>query len=322
MKTTTKKWLITAALLILIGCIIFGGVMAMFGFDFKKLSTCEFETNKYEITDNFSDISVDTNTAEVEFLVSDDEKIKVECHEEKSNKHSVLVEENKLIIKLVNRKKWYDYIGVNFETPKITVYLPKGEYGALYVNGSTGDIKIAKDFQFKCADISLSTGKTQFSASSLGIVKISASTGDVTVKNTAVGGLDVTVTTGSIKLSGVTSKGGVRAKVSTGKTKLTDIDCKNLVSSGSTGDIILDNVVANDKFSVSRSTGDIEIKGADANEIYLETDTGDIEGFLFSDKIFIAKTDTGDIDVPKTTTGGKCEINTDTGDIKIKIKKQ
>ena len=40
---------------------------------------------------------------------------------------------------------------------------------------------------------------------------------------------------------------------------------------------------------------------------------------LFSDKIFFASTDTGSVNVPKTTTGGRCEITTDTGDIDIVV---
>jgi hypothetical protein len=56
------------------------------------------------------------------------------------------------------------------------------------------------------------------------------------------------------------------------------------------------------------------------DEIYLKTDTGDVSGFLLSDKIFIAESDTGRISVPKTFTGGKCEVKTDTGNIKITVK--
>ena len=38
------------------------------------------------------------------------------------------------------------------------------------------------------------------------------------------------------------------------------------------------------------------------------------------DKVFITDTSTGNISVPKTITGGKCEITTSTGDIRISIK--
>lgn len=51
----------------------------------------------------------------------------------------------------------------------------------------------------------------------------------------------------------------------------------------------------------------------------MQTDTGDITGTLLTEKVFAAKADTGDVDVPKTATGGKCEIITNTGDIQIKV---
>jgi len=41
---------------------------------------------------------------------------------------------------------------------------------------------------------------------------------------------------------------------------------------------------------------------------------------LLTDKVFITKTDTGSINVPDSITGGRCEIKTDTGDIKITVK--
>lgn len=44
-----------------------------------------------------------------------------------------------------------------------------------------------------------------------------------------------------------------------------------------------------------------------------------MKGSLLSDKVFLMQTDTGEVDVPKTVTGGKCEIITDTGDIRIDV---
>ena len=102
---------------------------------------------------------------------------------------------------------------------------------------------------------------------------------------------------------------------------MTDIECKNVISSGNTGDISLKNVNAAEKISIERSTGDVRFDGCDAAEIFVKTDTGDVAGTLLSDKVFIVETDTGSVDVPKTVTGGQCEITTSTGDINISIKK-
>ena len=52
----------------------------------------------------------------------------------------------------------------------------------------------------------------------------------------------------------------------------------------------------------------------------VNTSTGDVNGTLLSEKIFITDTSTGRVSVPKTTSGGKCEITTSTGDINIGIK--
>ena len=64
MSIKTKIWLITAISLILIGGIVFGGAMAMLGWDFSKLSTVKYEESKYEIKDDYNDISINTSGSE------------------------------------------------------------------------------------------------------------------------------------------------------------------------------------------------------------------------------------------------------------------
>ena len=53
--------------------------------------------------------------------------------------------------------------------------------------------------------------------------------------------------------------------------------------------------------------------------IMVKTSTGNVKGTLLSDKIFVTDTSTGRVSVPKTTSGGKCEITTSTGDIEIEL---
>ena len=52
MKKATKIWIIVATSLILTGAIIFVGVMMVFKWDFTRLSTLNYETNEYEITED------------------------------------------------------------------------------------------------------------------------------------------------------------------------------------------------------------------------------------------------------------------------------
>ncbi len=317
----TKIWLITAAALVLLGCVIFGGAMSMLNWDFTKLSTSKMENNDYEIREDYRHISITANTADINIVPSDSSDTTVSCYEPEKSTHSVSVKDGTLVIEIVDTRKWYEYIGINIDVPKITVYIPKGEYGDLSVKSSTGNVEIPADFKFKSIDISQTTGKVTNYASASEKIKIKATTGDICVENISAASLDLKVSTGKITAAGVICEGDVSVGVSTGKVVLTDIQCKSIKSGGDTGDIKLESVIAKEKLSVERSTGDVKLSGCDGAEIFIKTDTGDVLGSILSDKVFITKTDTGGVNVPKTTSGGTCEINTDTGDIDITIEK-
>ena len=198
--------------------------------------------------------------------------------------------------------------------------MPAGEYGDLGIDSDTGDVQISAEFKFASMDIRESTGKVTNCASVTGTMQIKTSTGDITVEKVSAGAMELAVSTGRIIVRDVSCQGDVTVNVSTGKAGLTNVECRNLISDGGTGDLSLDNVIAAEAFSIERSTGDVDFEGCDAAEITVTTDTGDIRGSLLSDKVFIAETDTGRVDVPHTTTGGKCELTTDTGNIKISIR--
>ena len=321
MKNKTKISLIIGLSLLIIGGIIFTGVMYMISFDFSRLSTTKYEVNTYDISEKFDDMVFNTNTSDITFALSTDDKTKIVCEEECNEKHNVTVLNNTLKIEVEKNKKWYEYIGINFKTPKITVYLSGSEFGNLTIKEDTGDIKIPADFHFSDIDIYLSTGDVENYASASGVIKIRTTTGYIKAENITVNSVSFTASTGKIIANNVESETDVNLKISTGKAKLSNISCKNLSSTGDTGDISLENVVAKEKVSIIRSTGDVKLAKCDGAEIFNEPNTGDVSGTLLSEKIFITKTDTGKVEVPQTITGGKCEITTDTGDIKITLEK-
>ena len=270
--------------------------------DFNELSTVKYETSDYEISDSYKNISVVTDTANIEFLPSESSKSRVVCYEEVSAKHSVSVKDGTLVIEIVDARKWYEHIGINFDSPKITVYIPQGEYGALCVKGSTGDAKISENFKFKSIDIWQSTGDVTNYAGATESIKIKTDTGDIYTQNISALSLDLAVSTGKVNVSNVNCEGDVKIAVSTGKTNINGLNCKSLISSGSTGDISLESAVAAEKFDIKRSTGNVRFNGCDAGEILVETDTGSVKGSLISDKVFIVETSTGKVSVPKSTT--------------------
>ena len=321
MTGKTKIWLIAASALMLVGCILFGGVMTMLKWDFKKLSTVKYETNRYEIHENYENILISVNTANVSLVPSEDGKTTVECVEETKHKHSVKAENGTLEIKNTDTRKWHEHIGIGFQATKITVYLPAGEYASLSVKSTTGDTKIAKDFKFGSIDVSATTGSVKSMASAAGDINIGTTTGGIRMENVTAENVSLSVTSGKITVTNLTCEKDFHSKLHTGDTSLTVIRCANLFSEGTTGDLHLKNVLASEKFSIRRGTGDVTFEDCDAGEILAKTGTGKITGTLLSDKIFVTHTDTGSVRVPSTGSGGRCELTTDTGNIKIEIPK-
>ena len=319
MRTATKVWLIVAGALIALGIIVLGTAFMAIGGDMAGFSTNKYETNEHQITDEFENILIKSNTATIKIVASEDDSCSVVCYEQTNLKHSVSVKDGALEIKVVDERKWYEHIGINFSAPTVTVYIPKGEYGDLDVSVSTGDVDIPEGFGFENIDVTASTGRVMCGAVAKQDVNITTTTGDIFGNGVSAASMKLSVSTGRIDLNGIKCEGDLSVTVSTGKARVSGVKCKNFRSDGDTGRLYLRYLEAEDKITVKRSTGDVSFEDCDAAELFIETSTGDVEGTLRSDKVFIVRTDTGDVEVPKTTSGGRCEITTDTGDIEISI---
>lgn len=282
MSRTMRNWFIAGGILIVVGALIFTGVMTRKKWNFKLLNTVEYETNTYEITEEFTNVSIDTTVTDVIFLKSEDVNCRVVCYEPSYLKHEVLAKDETLTINVKDNRKWYENIGIDINNPTLTIYLPEKEYSSLVVKDSTGDVKLQDDFGFKSVDIIVSTG-------------------DIICKNFDTGSLNLSASTGDVKITSVTSGENTNINVST-------------------GDVNLKDMITTEKLSIKASTGSVKFDSCDASEIYVKVSTGDVKGTLLSEKEFLADSNTGDVDVPKNGDGGKCEIKTSTGDIKIEIK--
>lgn len=279
----TSLWIYIGLCLIGLGGILFAGAMTLLKWDFTKLSTIHYQTKEHVLEESFTHIAIEADTANITFLPSDNGQTRVVCREQERLTHTVTVQEDTLTITVRDDRKWYDHVGIQFGSTEITLYLPGEVYGKIAVKTSTGRVQLPED---------------------------------VTVSS-----VDIQVSTGDIRLSRITCQEDISVKVSTGRVKMEDVTCKRFLSTGSTGSVSLKNVLAAEKMDIRRSTGNVRFDGCDAGEILVDTDTGDIRGSLLSEKIFTAHTDTGKIQVPKSTVGGVCDMTTDTGDIIIEYTK-
>ena len=319
MAKSTKVLLLLGTALILIGVILYLGVMNMLGWDFGKLSTIQYETNTYEISEQVLDIDIRTNTADITLVATQEQEVKVVCYEQQKSKHNVSAEDGKLRIELHDQRKWYEKIGINFKTSSITVYLPQGQLGMLEIRATTGDVKIDRNISFAEMDVSLNTGDVTNHASVTGALKIEATTGDIFVKELSASACSLSTNTGNIEVADVQCSGEVKIHVSTGDVSVKNVTCGQFVSAGTTGDVHMVNVISSMGMDLERSTGDIVLDRCDGQTLKIRVTTGDVRGSLLSNKIFAVKTGTGKIDVPSVHDGGLCEITTSTGNITFTI---
>ena len=315
MSKSTVIWLVVAAVLVLLGGIIFCTVMMNYGWSFEK-----YTTNTYTIDDGFGDITVKTTTADVDFRKSEDGECKIVCYEKEKIKHSVAVTEGVLNIIEQDGRAWYDYISIfSFQTPKITVYLPSSGYCNLNVNVTTGNVEVANDFRFENISIEGSTGDTKCAAAALADVKIKRSTGNISFEGLSAGKIELSASTGDIFVSSVGCSGELKASLSTGNVNMKNLWCGKLSINSSTGDVNLDDVISRDTFNIKTGTGNVVMKACNSYELFISTSTGNVYGSLLSEKVFLVETGTGDKDLPKTASGGRCVVTTGTGNVKFEI---
>ena len=317
MKKSIMISLIVAGALVLFGAGLFAGAMTAVGWDFSILNAYEVVNNTYDVDEPFTNISIDTDTADIRFAKSSDGKCRVATRDTSNHIYSVAVVDGTLHIQM-GFKGLFE-IGIGVYDSFVTVYLPEDAYGTLTIKEYTGDIEIPGNFSFESMDIELDTGDVVSYADTIGTCRIAATTGDIKVENASVGALALRTTSGDIAVSDVVCAGNFSVNVRTGDTILTNLTCTDLTSTGTTGELKLTNVIASGKLDITRDTGDVTFEGSDAASIKVKTSTGDVTGTLLSDKIFRYKTSTGRDELPQTTTGGVCDITTNTGDIIIRI---
>ena len=306
------------AIPIVVGSLLLIGGGALFGVAvYKSSKNSTIETKEYKDLESFNKFDIDLTIADLEFKKGDAAKVVV--NETKYDTHDVSVSDGTLLIKGKDTRKWYEHIfNWNwFDKVSITVYMPEGDYDALKVKSSTGDIVVPEDFTFASFEAKASTGNITSKANVTGDITVTASTGKINFENITANRMDLKASTGDIRLKDVNVTEDIKLKTSTGDFNLENVTCKSYESSSSTGDLNFNNVKVTNTINVKNDTGHVKMIASDAEELDIKTSTGYVNLELLTSKIVYAESSTGRKNVPTSTTGGLCKIKTSTGDIKV-----
>lgn len=310
--------IIVAIVMVISGSLIFFGVVKFSDRGFEILSSDNIKTSSYELKGNLKDINIDTNEADISFFPSEDGQIKIVCSEDENLRHKVTMNGGSLdiTVEAEGRFKWIQ-LGVGKQS--IDIYIPDGEYGSLTIDSDTGDVTVPGEFSFETIGISTDTGSIECKATCKGSLYTESDTGAIALSGLSANFISAKSDTGRIEISSAAVGDCVYCENDTGRCSISDTKCRVLMIKEDTGNVLLTDVLADERFDITSSTGGVTFDGCDAGEIYAKTSTGNVSGTLLSDKVYLIESDTGRINVPKTITGGRCEIETDTGNVEIKV---
>lgn len=321
MKKSVKIALILARSAFLIGACLSFAALYLLQFNFSTLSTEKAETNMHEISAPFHSLSIEVDTADVRLLPAEDGVCTVICTEGAKTRHAVAIRDDTLYIEANDDRAWYEYVGIfSFGSTSVTLYLPETDYRMLEAETSTGDVEVPDVFTFDSAEVETDTGDIDWEADVHTSLSLGTDTGKIAVASVQVGTvLSAETDTGRMEFTDVQCE-DMRTEAHTGNVylqKAVVADSLKIVTT--TGDVTLTDTAAAGELDIQTDTGDVLFNNADAGQIRVHTSTGDVKGTLKTEKIFFTQTDTGRVNIPRTTTGGSCEIETDTGDINIRL---
>ena len=306
-----KKLIITAASLLIGGFVLALAGFALCGFDFAKLGNTT-KTNTYTVSEDFDSIAIHMDTADVRFVKSSDDTCTVVCVEREDSQHVISVQNGTLTI-TQKELPWYAHVGINTQQESVTLYLPKTEFHSLVIEMDTGNVDMPSTFLYQNAVVETDTGDIRWKATVIDALSLSVDTGDVEVNGAGATTLNVESDTGDVELAGLLCQ-NISVETDSGDVDVSSVQCANISLKTDTGDVDCQGMIALAKIRIETDTGDVELEACDASSLWIKTDTGDVEGSLLTDKHYITSRTTGKVEVPDTT-GGKCEIITNTGDI-------
>ncbi len=257
--------------------------------------------NTYPVSESFTGISVTDYYADVQLRVSRDGTVSVVTRDAEDVAHTVRVEGGTLTISRPEPTVGQRLFHHEDDDPEVTVYLPAGNYGALTVNTTSGDVEAAAQLGFASASLTTVSGDVDLNGSVAGKVTVATTSGDVELRCPTAGEVEVNTTSGD--------------------TELSDSYIQSLKVLSVSGEVSLERTTAAGAVTIDTSSGDVDLERADAASLAITTTSGEVEGSLLTAKNFAVSSTVGRISVPNADpAAGPCTVTTTSGDIRLAVR--
>jgi len=316
--------LIIGLVIFALGAALFFGAWASLGFGAVELSNVEYEKRSREIDWDFHSLHISESTDDVHIEPAYDGVCRIEYVDSNRHYHKISVENGCLEIsreKKAQEGSWFDNItlSTDFEENLLVIYLPEAEYKELTVHTASADVYAGMGFSFERAEIHTASGDVDIGSVVSGKLSVNTASGDIRAGGQALREMELNTSSGSISLGDASVGAELSLDSTSGDIELSYVNCGELEADSASGRIELRDVIASRSLDIETTSGDIRLERCDAASLELESTSGYISGTLLSGKDFDVSTNSGDIDLPSGSRGGKCRISTTSGDIRLSI---
>ena len=327
MKGSTKKWFITAGILITLGILTGLVVFAASGFKFSAFVINDDRIKKEYNIQLQDAVNLDINTISSRIILkeSDTEVVKISCYISDRISYDTSVNEKTLKIEEKDNRKWYEFLlpFINIKDTPLIIELPKNNWEKISLNSTSGNINANN---FVCRDFFADTTSGDINLSNIHSdedIQLDTTSGDITIKKSDSSTIRSESTSGDIYISDITFAGDIEAYSTSGDISVYNLsDVLSLLADATSGDIEIHSLFT-DKIELKTISGDIEFSDIDANAYKMTAISGDIAGTIKGDEksvTFITDTTSGDISVPYPSMGDKIfNAKTTSGDIEIRF---
>ena len=290
------------------------------------------------ITDAFRHISVEDKSCDIEFLVSDG-GCSVECIDCGSVRHDIFVENDTLVIRAHDERRWFELIRTNRREMRVAVYIPATGYESLTVSTASGNISVPTGFEFRSCGLRSSSGDINWDSYVEEVFKLNTMSGDIRARVSGPCSFTAESLSGDIRILGVNGAAEVSVSSKSGDVSAENVDCTEFGIYSLSGDVGLANIscktaglrsvsgdvsanklIAEELLSAESVSGDVRLSFCDGGTLKLKTVSGDIDAKLESGKHFSASTVSGSLRIPQSGEGGECTITTVSGNARITVK--
>lgn len=208
---------LTIVLLVGVLFVSINGGRVFEGFSIELGKDCEKVVDETFEIEDFDDVDINIDAANVEVVESEDNKVKVEIYAKNKEDYNVSIEDRKLVVKEITRNKIRFSLGE--KNKRVIVSLPKGYANKMDIKTDAGNVKVAS---FEEASININTDAGNIDLGKNNDVTIKTDAGNIKIEESKK--IEIKTDAGNVKVGKVTEK--IKVKVDAGNVTVEEADLK------------------------------------------------------------------------------------------------